>query len=207
MLITPRYSSPDRQERHRILQLFKQELKRHTNIINVTQSRLFSHLEADSDTPKSNITFPNGEIVEKAEISVDYDFFNTLGINLLAGRNFSPDFGTDATHAVLVNKTFVERAQLEHPLNATLPMTKMMASFATGDSLPKVQRIKDPQIIGVVDDFHLKSLRHALPPLVIFLDAFSLSSDFLVRIRPERISETLAFMAEKWQSIAGRYTI
>lgn len=203
VLITPRYSSPDRQQHHLRLQLFKQELKRHPQIVNATQSRLFSHLEADSDTRKSNITFPNGEIVEKAEISVDYDFFDTLGINLLAGRNFSPNFGTDATQAVLVNKTFVERAQLEQPLNATLPMTKMRASFATGDSLPKVQRIKDPKIIGVVDDFHLRSLHHALPPLVIFLDAFSLSSDFLVRIRPERISETLAFMADKWQSIAG----
>ena len=203
VLIKPRISLEDRQERHRILQLFKQELKRHTNIINVTQSRLFSNLKADSDNRKSNITFPNGEEIKKAEISVDYDFFDTLGINLQAGRNFSPDFGTDATQAVLVNKTFVERAQLEQPINATLPMTKMKASFMTGDSLPKVQKIKDPQIIGVVDDFHLKSLHHALPPLVIFLDAVSLSSDFLVRIRPERISETLAFMAEKWQSIAG----
>ena len=203
VLINPRYSSTDRQQRHRILQLFKQELKRHTNIINVTQSRLFSNLEADSDNRKSNITLPSGEVVEKAEISVDYDFFDTLGINLLAGRNFSPDFGADAKQAVLVNKTFVERAQLEHPLNTTLPMTKMMVSFMTGDSRPKVQQIKDPQIIGVVDDFHLKSLHHALPPLVIFLDAASLSSDFLVRIRPERIPETLTFMAEKWQSIAG----
>ncbi|MYB59470.1 MAG: FtsX-like permease family protein [Gemmatimonadetes bacterium] len=210
VLINPRYSSPDRQERHRILQLFKRELKRHPQIVSVTQSSLFSHLEADSDTRKSNITFPNGEIVEKAEISVDYDFFDTLGINLLAGRNFSPDFGADATQAVLVNKTFVERAQLEQPLNTTLPMTKMTISFTPGDfksgssiPIPKPIRIKDPKIIGVVDDFHLRSLYHTLPPLVIFLDAFSLSSDFLVRIRPERMSETITFMAEKWQSIAG----
>ncbi len=203
VLIKPQYSSPDRQQRHRILQLFKRELKQHPQIVNVTQSRLFSHLEADSDNRKSNITLPNGEVVEKAEISVDYDFFDTLGINLLAGRNFSPDFGADAKQAVLVNKTFVERAQLEQPLNTTLPLTKMTISFMTGDSLPKPTRIKDPKIIGVVDDFHLKSLHHALPPLVIFLDAASLSSDFLVRIHPERISETLAFMAEKWQSIAG----
>ena len=203
VLINPRGLPADHKQRHLILQPFKQELKRHPQIVNVTQSRLFSDLKADSDNRKSNITFPNGEVVEKAEISIDYDFFNTLGINLLAGRNFSPDFGTDATQAVLVNKTFVERAQLEQPLNTTLPMTKMMGYFAPGDSLPKVQRIKDPKIIGVVDDFHLKSLHYALPPLVIFLDAASMSSDFLVRIRPERMSETLTFMAEKWQSIAG----
>ena len=203
VLVKPRISLEDRQQRHLILQLFKQELKRHPQIVNVTQSRLFSHLEADSDTHKSNITFPNGEIVEKAEISVDYDFFDTLGINLLAGRNFSPNFGTDATQVVLVNKTFVERAQLEQPINATLPMTKRVLSFMRGESFPKSTQIKDPKIIGVVDDFHLKSLHHALPPLVIFLDAFSLSSDFLVRIRPERMSETLVFMAEKWQTIAG----
>ena len=203
VLIKPRISLEDRQQRHRILQLFKRELKQHPQIVNVTQSRLFSHLEADSDTRKSDITFPNGEIVEKAEISVDYDFFDTLGINLLAGRNFLPNFGTDATQAVLVNKTFVERAQLEQPLNTTLPMTKRMLSFVRGESFPKSTRIKDPKIIGVVDDFHLTSLYHALPPLVIFLEAASLSSDFLVRIRPERIPETLAFMAEKWQTIAG----
>ena len=203
VLVKPHYSSPDRQQRHRILQLFKQELKQHPQIVNVTQSRLFSHLEADSDTRKSNITFPNGEVVEKAEISVDYDFFDTLDINLLVGRNFSPDFGTDAKQAVLVNKTFVERAQLEQPINTTLPMTKMVAYFAPGDSLPKLQPIKNPKIIGVVDDFHLQSLHYALPPVVIFLDVAGYAADFLVRIRPERIPETLAFMAEKWQSIAG----
>ncbi len=203
VLVKPHYSSPDRQQRHRILQLFKQELKQHPQIVNVTQSRLFSHLEADSDTRKSNITFSNGEVVEKAEISVDYDFFDTLDINLLAGRNFSPDFGTDAKQAVLVNKTFVERAQLEQPINTTLPMTKMVAYFAPGDSLPKFQPIKNPKIIGIVDDFHLQSLHYALPPVVIFLDVAGYADDFLVRIRPERIPETLAFMAEKWQSIAG----
>ena len=203
VLINPRYSSPDRQQRHRILRLFKQELKQHPQIVNVTQSGLFSHLEADSNIRKGNITFSNGEVVEKADISVDYDFFDTLDINLLAGRNFSPNFGTDAKQAVLVNKTFVERAQLEQPLNTTLPMTKMMAYFAPGDSLPTVQRIKDPTIIGVVDDFHLQSLHYALPPVVIFLDVAGYADDFLVRIRPERIPETLAFMAEKWQTIAG----
>ncbi|MDE2798811.1 MAG: ABC transporter permease [Gemmatimonadota bacterium] len=203
VLVKPRYSSTDRQERPRILQLFKQELKRHPQIVNVTQSELFSHLEADSNIRKDNITFPNGEVVEKADISVDYDFFDTLGINLLTGRNFSPDFGTDSKQAVLVNKTFVERAQLEQPLNTTLPMTKMTFFFTPGESFPKPTRIKDPKIIGVVDDFHLRSLYHTLPPVVIFLDAARGADDFLVRIRPERISETIAFMAKKWQSIAG----
>lgn len=203
VLVKPRYPSVTRQQRHSALQLFKRELKRHTNVINVAQSELFSHLEADSNIRLSDITFSNGEKVEKAEISVDYDFFDTLGINLLAGRNFSPDFGTDATQAVLVNKTFVERAQLEQPINTTLPMTKMTIFFTPGESFPKPTRIKDPKIIGVVDDFHLRSLYHALPPVVIFLDAASNADDFLVRIRPERIPETLAFMAEKWQSIAG----
>ena len=203
VLVKPRFSSTDRKQRHLRLQLFKQELKRHTQIINVTQSELFSNLKAGSDIRKSNITFSNGEIVENATISVDYDFFNTLDINLLAGRNFSPDFGTDEKQAVLVNKTLVEHAQLEQPLNTTLPITRRTLSFKPGDSFPKPTEIKDPKIIGVVDDFHLRSLYHTLPPVVIFLEAASSADDFLVRIRPERMSETLAFMAEKWQTIAG----
>ena len=203
VLVKPRFSSTDRKQRHLRLQLFKQELKRHPQIVNVTQSELFSNLKAGSDIRKSNITFSNGEIVENATISVDYDFFNTLDINLLAGRNFSPDFGTDEKQAVLVNKTFVEHAQLEQPINTTLPITRRTLSFKPGDSFPKPTEIKDPKIIGVVDDFHLRSLYHTLPPVVIFLEAASSADDFLVRIRPERMPETLAFMAEKWQSIAG----
>ena len=185
------------------LKIFKQELKQYTQIVNVTQSRLFSKLTTDLEINKNNITLPNGEKIKRADIYVDYDFFDTLDINLLGGRNFSPDFGTDATQAVLVNKTFVERAQLEQPLNTTLPMRQMRAYFAPGDSLPKILPIKDPKIIGVVDDFHLQSLHYVLPPVVIFLDAASYSADFLVRIRPERIPETLAFMAKKWRSIAS----
>ena len=185
------------------LKIFKQELKRHTQVVTVTQSRLFSKLTTDLEINKNNITLHNGEEIKRADIYVDYDFFDTLDINLMAGRNFSPDFGTDATQAVLVNKTFVERAQLEQPLNTTLPMRQMRGYFAPGDSIPKIHSIKDPTIIGVVDDFHLQSLHYALPPVVIFLDAASYAADFLVRIRPERIPETLAFMAEKWQSIAG----
>ena len=200
------YTSALPQQRHLIphqLQIFKRELKRHTQIVNVTQSDLFSNLKADSDYHQDNITFPNGEVVKKSDVYVDYDFFDTLGIVLLAGRNFSPDFGTDVKQAVLVNKTFVERSQLEQPLDTTLPISQMMAYFTPGDSIPKVLAIKDPKIIGVVDDFHLQSLHYALPPVVILLDAASRADDFLVRIRPERMSETIAFMAEKWQSIAG----
>ncbi len=200
------YTSVLSQQHHLIpqqLQIFKRELQRHTQIVNVTQSDLFSQLATDSEISKSNITLPNGVKIKRADIYVDYDFFDTLDINLLAGRNFSPDFGTDAKQAILVNKTFVERAQLEQPLNTTLLMRQMYAYFTPGDSIPKIHSIKDPKIIGVVDDFHLQSLHYALSPVVIFLDAGDKANDFLVRIRPERISETLAFMAEKWQSIAG----
>ena len=49
VLVKPRGLSADRKQRHLILQLFKQELKRHPQVVNVTQSSLFSHLEADSN--------------------------------------------------------------------------------------------------------------------------------------------------------------
>ena len=132
VLVKPRHSSRDLQRHLLRLQLFKQELKRHPQIVNVTQSELFSNLKADSNIRKSDITFPSGEVVEKATISVDYDFFDTLGIVLLAGRNFSPDFGTDGKQAVLVNKTFVEHAQLEQPLNTTLPIIQGRSLLSQG---------------------------------------------------------------------------
>jgi putative ABC transport system permease protein len=86
-------------------------------------------------------------------LGVDYDFLPAYGLRLVAGRNFSPQFGTDKK-TVLLNETA-----------ATLYGFKTPA-----EALGKKLLINDTStIIGVIADYHHQGLRQAINPMLIRL--------------------------------------
>lgn len=97
----------------------------------------------------------NGKRVLLDYNHVDYDYLSTLGLRLVAGRDFSPDFPSDLDGAVIVNETFVEQFGLESPLGRSL-------------SEP-FQEDPEGTIIGVVEDFHYQSLHEPIRPVYIRL--------------------------------------
>jgi len=187
---------------------FEQELERHPNIISITKSRLFSQ-DLDQGLTEEMLPLEDGTGVRISTINIDHKFVSTLGLNILAGRNFSSELATDETHSVLVNEAFIQASQINEPLNAYVPIQRsiMKDGFrikpdGTVENYKPIP-IRNPNIIGVVKNFHLRSLYHQVPPLVIFLNPTRSGRDFLIRIRPENISETLLFISEQWQSISS----
>ena len=53
----------------------------------------------------------NGEQKEQSatQLMVDYDYIKTLGLQLVAGRDFSKDMQTDKDHAFIINETAVKQ--------------------------------------------------------------------------------------------------
>ena len=84
---------------------------------------------------------------------VDFDFFPSLGIPFVAGRNFSRDFGTDSTLAAVVNESMVERMGWSDAIGKRI-------QFQGNDTLPMAK------VIGVVKDFHQQSLYEPIAALV-----------------------------------------
>ncbi|MFK7935581.1 MAG: ABC transporter permease, partial [Saprospiraceae bacterium] len=76
---------------------------------------------------------------------VDYDFFPTLGIEIVEGRNFSREISSDTTLSVMVNEAMVKR------LGWTNPIGKKYRMAQNADAPFK-------QVIGVVKDFHQESM-------------------------------------------------
>lgn len=87
-------------------------------------------------------------------LRIERDFAGLLGIQLLDGRNFDPEMTSDQTTSVLVNQTFVDRMGLEKPVGEVIP-------FIYKD-------LKNPKIIGVIEDYHFKSAKSEVEPLVIY---------------------------------------
>ena len=85
----------------------------------------------------------------------DFQFVKTLGLKIIAGRDFSPEYPTDTTDAVLINRTAA----------ANLGWTPPRLS-ANGYKIQYVI-IKKEKLIGVVDDFNFLSLKENMDALVI----------------------------------------
>ncbi|MEZ4991680.1 MAG: ABC transporter permease [Saprospiraceae bacterium] len=99
---------------------------------------------------------------------VDYDYLETMGIDLIYGRNFSRDLPTDAEDHVLVNETFVRQFELgDQALGAKVRFG--------GSGNPKYY-----QIIGIVADFNQSSLHNAIEPQLFRLS--SSSSNMIIRV-------------------------
>ncbi|MDO1445289.1 ABC transporter permease [Rhodocytophaga aerolata] len=81
---------------------------------------------------------------------VDENYLQTMGMKLVAGRNFSPQLASDS-QAVIINETMVRKLGLKDPLNQ------------------RVFNWKAWNVIGVVEDFHFESLRDSIQPIVLAL--------------------------------------
>jgi putative ABC transport system permease protein len=85
----------------------------------------------------------------------DFEYVKTLGLKIIAGRDFSAAYPTDSTRAVLINRTTA--TQLGYTPGQAIG--KWLKNIAA-DSVPRT-------IVGVVEDFHFSSLKQPIGPLVI----------------------------------------
>ena len=92
--------------------------------------------------------------IELKYITTDYDFMNTYGMQLAAGRNFSRQFLTDTANYV-INETAVQQLGWKTPQNA------VGKDLVYGNTKGKV--------IGVVKDFHFESLHQPIIPMIFLL--------------------------------------
>ncbi len=123
---------------------------------------------------------------------IDYEYINTMGMKMASGREFSQNNPADKDHAFIINETAAK------VLGYTLPES------AVGKPLNWTMWGKDSlkrgEIIGVVHDFHTKSFREQLTPVVmhIYPDAFW---KLTVRIKPTSIPETIAHLQRTYQRL------
>jgi len=121
--------------------------------------------------------------------AVDYDYFNTLGVEMADGRGFSLEYGSDTIAAVLVNEAMVKRMAWDNPIGKKV-------QFGTNDTLP-VSRV-----VGVVKDFHQRSLYDPIESL-LFTPNFN-NGQVHVRINPKdkaEVSSLIAYVENEWKAL------
>lgn len=116
-------------------------------------------------TPKMNRK--EGENIKI--MHVDEEFIPTVNIELLAGRNYSRKFGTDRDEAIVLNETAIKKLNFtsaEEAVGKEILMTDMDGE-------------RSGKIIGVMKDFHYKSMKKEILPMVFLYNPESLNNLFI----------------------------
>ena len=149
-----------------------------------------------SSTPGSNISgqgFSPEGIDSKSPwiiytLRADYNFIDVFDMKIKEGRKLSMEYGTDSM-AAIINEALVKKIGWDEPLG------KKIFHFGMGDSIRRFLTV-----VGVVEDFHFKSLHDAIEPSMILLDRDN--PDFLaVSLHPGNIDKSIEQLRLKWEEV------
>ncbi len=167
----------------------KDELVKHPDIINAAA---VSNIPGGRFNQNSIQWRESDDDISVSEIAVDYDFFTSLGIDIVEGRAFSREYSTDDSSAFILNETAAGIYEWDTAVGKTITWYD-----DNGDRQGKV--------IGVVKDFHFKSLHQQIAPALFMIQP----GDFnymLLKIRADNIRGTLGFLEKKWPEFDSLHT-
>ncbi len=119
--------------------------------------------------------------------AIDDGYLPTIGIKLLKGRNFSPDFRTDSS-AVIINETTAR------VLGYADPIGKHVYTFNDeGKPTPY-------PIIGVVKNFNFETLHNEVRPLMFVLQNSTSLASF--KVNSTAIAPLIREIRNKWTTLA-----
>jgi len=165
----------------------KNELLKRNDITHVTRMRHFptsdninsyTGLDWEGKNPRDKVLFCIHD--------VGYDFFKTFGMTMLEGRSFSRAFPTD-NDSYIVNEKAAEIMGMKNPVGKMFSQDEQKGT-----------------IIGVVKNFHFKSLKNEIEPLVFRLPLHHANKVF-IKVSSHDITTTLKYIERTWKKFVPDY--
>ena len=163
---------------------FKGELLQNSNIVNVSRT---------SQLPSQMYDIKRGVVWEGAENSkgsifgqcaVDFDYFETMKMEIVLGRGHSKEFGTDHENIVL-NQKAVDLIGWENPI---------------GKYFVKDSR-RTAKVIGVVKDFNYLPATDAIGPMFFFHNP-NWFGNVIIRINENNTKEAISYIENVFDKYA-----
>jgi putative ABC transport system permease protein len=170
---------------------FKQEVSKLTG---VKGSTFAGYLPVDGSS-RNDLTYSTDAVMNAQNgynmqtWSIDYDYLDVMGMEVVKGRNFSREFGADSS-AVIINESSAKLLGFDNPVG------KKLYTFPDNFS----SRLVSYDIIGVVKDFHFESLRQNIGPLCFRLSDASWVTAF--KVNTANLQPLLSAIENKWKAMA-----
>lgn len=169
--------------------IFKNELENKSDVESV--SMMSGEPGGFFDQFNFEVEGKNGQVWKARSEFADFEFVKTLGLKIIAGRNFSAQFPTDSTDAAMINRTAANQL-----------------GFTPEQAIGKwiKNTIRDTarrRIVGVVEDFNFLSLKEKMDPLVIAPNPDRRVA--LIKLKAGNIQSSLATIKDIYSKVAPVY--
>ncbi|HVM88081.1 MAG TPA: ABC transporter permease [Puia sp.] len=121
------------------------------------------------------------------QASVGYDFVKTMKMQIVMGRDFSKDYGTDSV-GYLLNESAMKKIGYKDPIGKRLTFWG-----------------KKGTIVGVIKDFHYQSLRSKIEPLILRLRENEQWGNALVKIEPGKTKQALSELEQLCKELNPKF--
>ena len=172
---------------------FRNELLNQTSINNIGIKNCLTTESINYVAPWWEGKDPNKKF--QSEIAeVDYNFFSTLNLNIIEGRDFSREYPTDSSSAFIINEEAVKEMELKNPIGTHIK---------TGS--------KDGYIIGVVNNANFKSLRGTVQPIIFHLagnysdEVMDLYGVIYISVKSKDVAATIKEIQNTWEKFNPDY--
>lgn len=172
------------------LELLRNELAGNPDILEITGADNNLGFGKDGSVSKSMFGFEyKNRVVQTNFLTVDYDYVETLDLEVVAGRNFKRGFAGDSL-SVVINETMAKEFGEEDPLTAYVSMN---------DSL-------NYPVIGVVKDYNFESLDKSIEPITMFMNNDWNLYYAYVKVAPMNIAKSYDAVEKAWAKIEPNAT-
>ena len=164
----------------------KKELLNNPDIVSVTRGN--NPVNIENNSKGFNWTGNNeGNDISFYNLGCDADYAKTFHLDLEKGRFFSSEFSTDSS-AVVINESAAKIMGFNNPIGEII-------------STPWQSKL---HIIGVVKNFHYKSMHYKIEPLIMTLDP---DIEFFIRMNPDKITSIVPYIKKTVQSFNLAYLL
>ncbi len=169
-------------------QSVKNELLKNPNILSVSAQR---YPFSETTWRSSGVFDWEGKDPERridlVFAGVDYDFFETLKLEIKEGRPFSKDVLSDEEGGYILNESAIKEIGLDSPVGKRFAIQK-----------------NEGTIIGVAKDAHFRSFHHEIEPRVFYIVDMTHATDaglVMIKIHGAKIPEALSHIERVWKDI------
>ncbi len=168
------------------------------DILKVASAGRYPGAQGFSDTIWRRAGTSGDDFVVLQQFRIGQGFVPAMDMQMVAGRNFSRQFSTDKD-GIILNESAVVELGWDSPQDAIGREVEVPRGASPDDLLRAT-------VIGVVRDFHFKSMRQKIESLVLHTGLLSSGIDYaFARVRPGNLPETIRSMKETWLGFSPDY--
>lgn len=166
----------------------KNELLKNPKVAGITQSPFVP--AGPSDQSIFGI-YKDGKFKRRSSLyNVDENYLSVMGIELMEGRNFSDDFGSEEGNTIINQSASKAFGLGENPIGNTF------------------ERAADPEnqkltVIGVMKDFHHESLHRAIEPLIMVHGSYG---GLIIKAKTTDMASLIADARQLWDGFNTKET-